>query len=262
MTVRILQLTDLHLFRDPDARLKGIPTRELLVDVISHVKEAAGEIDHVIVTGDHTHDELPESYEAVRGLLSPWMDRLRQVPGNHDDRAVLSHVFTDRMQVTVPGRIQFHFTADNWLCAGLDTHSPGEVSGQIEQSQMDWLSQLCRQYPDHQVALFMHHPPLDLNSIWMDRIGLKNRELLHDLVGSTPRIRLICCGHVHHESTRSLHQAIVVTTPATGIQFDPAGKTPTFVRQAPGFRMIELDGHGFMTRVFRLPEARFAPFES
>ena len=30
MTTRILQLSDLHRFADPDERLFGIPTRELL----------------------------------------------------------------------------------------------------------------------------------------------------------------------------------------------------------------------------------------
>ena len=53
--------------------------------------------DHVVVTGDHTHDELPESYQAVRQILSPWLDRLWQVPGNHDDRTVLRSVFGDRI---------------------------------------------------------------------------------------------------------------------------------------------------------------------
>ncbi|MCJ7710445.1 MAG: metallophosphoesterase, partial [Chloroflexi bacterium] len=86
---RIVQLTDLHVFADPSARLFGIPTRELLEDVVSHVEAHAGPVDHVVVTGDHTHDELPETYAAVRELLAPFLDRLWLLPGNHDDRAVL-----------------------------------------------------------------------------------------------------------------------------------------------------------------------------
>ena len=38
--VRILQLTDLHVFKDPEVRLKGIPTRELLEDVVRHIVES------------------------------------------------------------------------------------------------------------------------------------------------------------------------------------------------------------------------------
>ena len=67
----ILQLSDLHLFADPAERLFGIPTRELLQDVLAHVEASGIRPDHVIVTGDHTHDELPQSYEAARGLLRP-----------------------------------------------------------------------------------------------------------------------------------------------------------------------------------------------
>ena len=66
-TTRILQITDLHLFADPDGRLKGIPTRELLLSVLAHVRESGEQLDHVIVTGDHTHDELPETYRALSG---------------------------------------------------------------------------------------------------------------------------------------------------------------------------------------------------
>ena len=76
LSTRILQLTDLHVFRDPDARLRGIPTFQLLCDVVKHIKQSGEEFDFVVVTGDHTHDELQESYSAVRQVLSPWLDRL------------------------------------------------------------------------------------------------------------------------------------------------------------------------------------------
>ncbi|MBL8817694.1 MAG: phosphodiesterase [Planctomyces sp.] len=256
---RILQLTDLHVFADENALLKGIPTRHLLKDVLKAVSNLGLMFDHVVVTGDHTHDELPESYQAVRELLEPWIGILRQVPGNHDDRSVLRSVFSDRIPGNGSELVQFWFTAEQWLCVGLDTHLPGEVSGQIQPEQIEWLETHIKAHPDYNVILFMHHPPVDLNSVWMDRIGLKQKELLQALVLRTPQVRLICCGHVHHESTISLHTATVVTTPSTGIQFDPTGDAPHFVKLAPGFRIIELDNDRFSTRVIRLPEAHFTP---
>ena len=35
------------------------------------------------------------------------------------------------------------------------------------------------------------------------------------------RIRLVCCGHVHHESSHRVGAAEMMTTPATGLQFSP-----------------------------------------
>ncbi len=258
-TVRILQLTDLHVFKDPDMRLKGIPTRELLEDVVRHVSETGRTFDHVIVTGDHTHDELAESYGAVRQILAPWLNRLWQVPGNHDDRSVLRSVFGDRISGVGQDRITFSFNAGRWLCLGIDTHVPGAVPGRIEADQIHWIRQQIQWGHPNRVALFMHHPPVDVGSLWMDPIGLSGKELLHELLNSESRIQLVCCGHVHHEFSSQVGNAKIFTTPATGLQFNPAGRQGNFVAAPPGYRVVELTDEGFSTTVCRLPETRFSP---
>ena len=257
--VRILQLTDLHVFKDPGVRLKGIPTRELLEDVVRHIIESGLNFDHVVVTGDHTHDEMPQSYQAVRTILSPWQDRLWQVPGNHDDRTVLRSVFGDRIGGSGQDRINFSFKAGCWLCLGIDTHLPGAVPGKIESDQIHWIREQIKTANPERVALFQHHPPVDVGSLWMDAIGLEGKELLQDLFREERRIQLVCCGHVHHEFHSLAGHAHICTTPATGIQFSPAGTQATFVAEPPGYRVIELTDEGFSTNVCRLPVTRFSP---
>ena len=259
MTIRILQLTDLHVFKDPAARLKGIPTNELLLDVVEFIRSRGESFDYVVVTGDHTHDEQAESYSAVRVALSPWIDRLFQVPGNHDDRSVMRSVFADRIAGSGDERINFAFRADAWLCLGLDTHVPGSVPGLIETEQMKWARQQVSECDAKFVALFFHHPPVDVGSQWMDPIGLVGKELLQSWFANEHRIRLVCCGHVHHEFRCLLGQTEILTTPSTGIQFSPEGSTPTFVTAPPGYRVIELNEAGYTTKVVRLPEVRFSP---
>ena len=256
---RILQLTDLHVFREADARLKGIPTRELLQDVVQHVISSGVEFDYVVVTGDHTHDERPESYAVVRTILSPWIDRLLLVPGNHDDRNVLWTVFGDRVSGARQELINFSIKRAKWLCLGLDTHVPNAVPGLIEATQITWARQQLATSGASFVALFFHHPPVDVGSLWMDPIGLAGKELLQNWLTDEPRVRLVCCGHVHHEFHCQIGQADIFTTPATGIQFSPEGSTPTFVAAPPGYRIIELRDDGCSTRVVRLPETRFTP---
>lgn len=256
---RILQLTDLHVFSEAGQQLKGIPTRECLQDVVDYIMANEEPFDHVIVTGDHTHDELPESYAAVREILTPWHDRLWQVPGNHDDRILLRSAFSDRISGESDEQIRFQFAVGPWLCVGLDTHVPGEVPGNIEAGQLKWLKNLLKDSPAERVALFFHHPPVDVNSVWMDPIGLSGREQLLELVRDDRRIKLICCGHVHHEFSGIVEHTEIVTTPATGIQFDPAGDTPNFATAAPGYRVIEFDSKWFATHVVRLPEVKFIP---
>ena len=257
---RIVQISDLHVFADPDARLYGIPTREVLREVVAHVQEHAGRVDHLVVTGDHTHDELPETYRAVRQILEPWLDRLWQVPGNHDDRAALRSVFGDRTGGVGLDRVNFSFRAGDWLCLGLDTQVPGAVSGLLEADQVAWVRRQLDEHEPQSAALFMHHPPVLLGSPWLDRIGLEGRELLQELLLEDARIRLVCCGHVHHESAHRVGSASIATTPSTGLQFDPAGEVTAFASDPPGYRIVELGGRGAVsTRVVRLPEARYAP---
>jgi Icc protein len=258
-TIRVVQLTDLHVFKDPGTRLKGIPTRESLADVVDHVGQLGLPVDHLVVTGDHTHDEHPDSYRAVKTLLSPWADRLWQVPGNHDDRTVLRSVFSDRISGQNDDQVRFSFQTGCWLCLGLDTHVPGAVPGLIEASQVAWTADQIAKSQAGSVAIFLHHPPVDVGSLWMDPIGLAGREELVSLIKSESRIRLVCCGHVHHEFESRVGQAVVVTTPATGLQFSPRGLTPTTAWEAPGFRLIEFEGTEFRTRVVRLPVIRYQP---
>lgn len=258
-TTRILQLTDLHVFRDPNERLKGIPTFELLCDVIKFIRDSGETFDHVVVTGDHTHDELPESYRAVRAVFDPWIDRLFQVPGNHDDRAVMRAVFGDRISGVGDSRVNFSFRAGAWLCLGLDTHVPGSVPGRIDAGQIEWARKQLADSDAKMVAIFLHHPPVDVGSQWMDAIGLTGKELLQNWFAEESKVRLVCCGHVHHEFQAVVGNAEILTTPATGIQFSPAGTVPTFVAAPPGYRVIELHDTGHTTRVVRLPDVRFSP---
>ena len=259
MTTRILQLSDVHRFADPDERLFGIPTRELFEDVLAHVQRSGLRPDHVVVTGDQTHDELPETYAAVREELAPFVDRLWLLPGNHDDRAVLRAAFDDRIPADGGERVTFSFRAGDWLCLGLDTQVPGAVGGRVGAEQVDWIrAQLVEQRP-RAAVLFMHHPPVELGLAWLDRIGLEDAALLRALLVEEPRIRLVCCGHVHHESSHRVGSAEVVTVPSTGLQFSPTGDVAEFVAAPPGYRLIELGDEGYSTTVVRLPEARYAP---
>jgi Icc protein len=258
-TTRILQLSDLHPFADPDARLFGIPTRELLQDVLAHVQESGVRADHVVVTGDLVHDELPETYAAVRELLEPLLDRLWPLPGNHDDRAALRSAFAGRISGDGADRINFAFDAGDWLCLGLDTHVPGAVGGRIGADQVEWIREQLDEHRPRAAVLFMHHPPVDLGVSWLDRIGVEDAQLLRDLLAEEPRIRLVCCGHVHHESSNHVATAEVVTVPSTGLQFSPVSDVAQFVAAPPGYRIIELNGDGYSTSVVRLPEARYTP---
>ena len=116
-----------------------------------------------------------------------------------------------------------------------------------------------REQQPEAVVLFTHHPPVDLGLPWLDRIGLEGKELLHELLEDDARIRLVCSGHVHHESSHRVGAAEIVTTPSTGLQFSSVSREAEFVSAPPGYRLVELGEDGYTTTVVRLPEARYSP---
>jgi Icc protein len=252
-TTTILQLSDLHRFADRDALLYGVPTGRLLEDVLAHVDRSGIRPDHVVVTGDHSHDDLPETYAAIRELLDPLVDRLWPLPGNHDERATLRSAFPERIRGDGSERITFAFRAAQWLVLGLDTQVPGAVAGRLGADQLDWIREQLAAHDAAAVALFMHHPPVDVGVAWLDRIGLEDAEELRELLAEDGRIRLVCCGHVHHESSHRVASAEVVTVPSTGLQFNPVDEEPRFVASPPGYRIVELHDVGYDTRVVRVP---------
>lgn len=79
------------------------------------------------------------------------------------------------------------------------------------------------------------------------------------MITNEERIRLVCCGHVHHEFESQIGSAKIYATPSTGLQFNPAGAVANFAADAPGYRVIEVDSEGFTTNVVRLPEVRYTP---
>lgn len=256
MTHTVLHLTDFHVFAEPFAELKGIPTRTSLLQVLQHIRESDVEFDRVVITGDHTHDELEETYRFLHSTLREWLPKLNTVPGNHDDRELLRQVFTG--VVPAEGPLTFTTRVGNWLLLGLDSHVPGEVSGEISTSQLEWAAAECRWHAGP-VGIFFHHPPTQVGSVWMDKISLQNQPEVHECFVGLANLRFIACGHVHCEFELELGHATVLTTPSTGLQFEPAATEPAFSADPPGYRIIKLKGDEFSTRVIRVPGLRFTP---
>ena len=253
--MRILQLTDLHIFANENETLQGIDTRESLRNVIAAIQRNQEEFDLLVITGDHTHDELAESYEFVREQIEPWIDRVLQVPGNHDDRSIMRQIFGDRIQSHAPEFITFSHRISGWQLLGIDSHIPEQVPGRIDDAQLDWIRAELNAARDIPTVIFMHHPPVAVNSVWMDKIGLQNPASFQQLIQNSPQVKLIVCGHVHHEFRSTLGQAAVLASPSTGLQFDPTGDSPKFaVKDSPGYSVFEFTADEWSVRVERVDQ--------
>ena len=240
MTTFVLQLSDLHVFAEPEQAVRGVPTRKSLIEVLEKVRDTGLSFDRVIVSGDLTHDERPEAYRAVRELLEEWLDRCHVIPGNHDDRALLREVLVDQTDGSDDG-IRFSVATGGWRLIGIDTHVPGEVSGRVAPAMLEWLESELERHPGEPTILFAHHPPIPVGSAWLDGLGLLDPEPLRELICRSRQVRVVSCGHVHQEFCGRLGEAVVMTVPSTGVQFIPLEATSRVDAIAPGFRVFALE---------------------
>lgn len=248
---RAIQLTDCHLFADPAQALRGIVTWPRLTAVLADIRRRFPDFDLLVLSGDTAHDEALATYQAVRRELADWIDRVRIVPGNHDDRQGLRQVFP-YSSGDLAGRVTFHQQWDDWQAIGLDSQRPGELPGSLGAKQLAWLHVRLATTPSIPTLLFLHHPPVAMHSPWLDEIGLRDSAELERLLRDYPQVRLIACGHVHQELAAALGGATVVTTPAVGPQFRPRTATLEIEWAPPAYRVVELAADGtWSTQVLR-----------
>jgi len=251
---------------DPKAALKGIPTRDSLMEVLAYVDEGvqAGKwrFDHVVITGDMAHDEQLETYEALRELLGKWTSRCSLIPGNHDDRDCIRQAFPQLVPRRSPADgvfLNFSLAVANWRLIGLDSHVDGEVAGHLDGRQLKWLSDQLTLHKAQPTILFVHHPPFSVDSPWLDAIGLREPSKLIELIQSFPQVRAISSGHVHQEFADVQNGLRLLTTPSTAVQFKPREPEPVYHAVPPGFRVFQLEDDTFQTQVVRLAELKFPP---
>ena len=252
MSVRIVQLSDMHLYRDQNSLLAGVPTWTTFRAVLDCVRRRHKNFDYLVFTGDLAQDEALETYQMLRDTLGDWIPRCRVIPGNHDDRRNMRAVFPELLP-DGEGPLTFHLQCEGWRVIGLDSLVPGETSGHIDTSQLRWLRAQLAKDQGNPVLLFIHHPPIPINVAWLDDLGLDGATEFVELIETSPQIKLICAGHVHQEFTGQLGAAALYTTPSTCVQF-AARHEKAFDTSKAGYRTIVLDKEGYHTEVHRLSD--------
>ena len=251
MSIRLIQISDTHLFKDPKSVLAGIPTWKTFTAILKHIEQYHSDFDYLILTGDLAQDEELETYRMLRVALGGWFGRCRIIPGNHDDRAHLRKVFPELFPDN-DDPLTFTLSSQGWKIIGLDSHIPGETQGRIEAGQLRWLRDQLEKSPGAPTLLFLHHPPVAISVEWLDRIGLGNAQNLIALIESSPQIKAVCAGHVHQEFEGRIGSASIYTTPSTCVQFGARTKK-SFDTKAAGYRFLQL-GESCHTQVYRLSD--------
>jgi Icc protein len=237
--LRVLHLTDPHLFADTAGDLRGTVTHSSLCAVLDHYRDSNWRADLIIVTGDLIHDDSPRAYGHFCELLAGLQLPVYCVPGNHDVRALM------REALDAP---PFHYCesveAGDWLIAGIDSCVSGHAGGHLEADELARLDSEIAASSASNVMVCLHHPPVAMDSKWLDSVGLDNGDEFLERVKVSGKVRLAIFGHVHQPYDAD-HQGVrILGTPSTCRQFAQGSDTFAVDENPPAYRRISLLSDG------------------
>lgn len=234
--LRVLQVTDTHLFADAGGRLHGINTRETLQRVLDAALRRP-QPDLVLATGDLVHDQ-PAAYPALAQMLGQLRAPVAAIAGNHDDAGELRAIQASGLHV---GGMQ---SLGNWRILLLNTQVRGKVGGHLNQSELKLLQDGLRAAGDAHVLIALHHHPVPLRSAWLDHIALDNPDDFFDIVDRSESVRGVIWGHVHQEFDAVRRDVRLLAAPSTCVQFLPNSRDYAVDDKPPGMRWLSLHKDG------------------
>ncbi len=237
-SLRVVQLTDTHLFGDPTGQLRGVATLPALQAVLAAAAANIAAADMVLVTGDIVQED-PRGYSHLRQALGSLRKPVLCLPGNHDD--------VPQMHATLRGGpFQIGGWRDhaNWRVVMLDSVVPHRDGGRLADSELQALDQALAGAGRRHVLVGLHHHPVPMASAWLDEVGLENADDFFAVIDRHPNVRAIVWGHVHQSHDAQRGAVRLLSTPSTCAQFQPASQTFTVDSRPPGYRILELGADG------------------
>lgn len=245
--LQLIQLSDCHLFSDPDKTgYNNINPYKTLQSILAMIH--AKNPDIVLFTGDMSGDYSKQSYVHLKHLLSQLSTTsVRMIPGNHDAPELISEIFGAEVA-------RFEGCEDlakvNWRIHYISSHFEG-AKGRIDLPRLTKLEHDILIAPEKSHLIAVHHHPLDTNT-WIDKHNWINRSQFLRLMFRLPGNIRIIYGHIHHASHRVLCGQYYYSCPSTCWQW---AQTKDFgvLDDLPSYRLIEMGEQGsWHTNIQRL----------
>jgi len=234
---RFIHITDSHLLDHPDDKFHGLNTRNSLVTVLSQSLARYPDIDFVLFTGDISQTGNKQSYNIFQSIIQHYDLPIYCIPGNHDSPGLL--------QKLIPSSPSDNISIINFSSFSLvlvNSRVEGRNHGEIRQRCMQ---QLEEHLNHHQMTIVaIHHPPISVNSKWLDDLGLQNQNEFLRIINKHSGNTLVLSGHVHQEADYQRNKLRILTTPSTCHQFEANCDHMNRTNTPPAYRYIRLTASG------------------
>ncbi len=236
--IRVVQLTDTHLFREPGANLLKLNTQDSFEKVLELIQANEGAIDVILATGDIAQDASVEAYMRFGQAMQDFNAPFYWIPGNHDRRRVMQEI--ELYKSAFSGSVQYA----NWQIILLDSSVTGEVHGFLSAAEMERLATSleasAKDPATEHCVVCLHHNPVPGSAHWMEGIGLHNDKEFLALIDQYPHVRAVVYGHIHQELDFVRNNVRYFCTPSTCIQFKPQVEDFTLDSVNPAYRWFDL----------------------
>jgi len=239
--MKIIQITDTHLFADDTLEMYGVKCNIKFNEVIKKIiHEDSHDADIIFLTGDLSQDETIESYKKIADTLSPLNIPVYWIPGNHDHLERLESVFLS----TKNFNREIQLSLPDWHFIFLNTKIDGRADGQLSQSELSILKNKISATPTNKkIAIVMHHHPAPVDTPLIDHYILKNGHDFWDSVTGT-HVELIMCGHVHGDYSFKYNNIMIESSPATCLQWEK-GTKDLITDNRIGYKIYHFDRDGY-----------------
>jgi 3',5'-cyclic AMP phosphodiesterase CpdA len=244
----LAQLSDPHMRLDEGRE----EAEAALAAGVSEVLALRPHPDAVLVSGDLADTAAPEEYRIVRDALARLPMPVHVLGGNHDDRDTIREFFpvadadgaeTGAAADADRAGAEYRYRTDigGVRLVVCDSTVPGRPQGRLD---LDWLA---AQLEAPRVVVAMHHPPFPIGMPALDEIALaaEDTAALAALLGRSPQVLRVICGHTHRAAFGTLGGCGVFTCPGVHLtaRLEIGAPDYTMAAEPPAFALhVALDG--------------------
>ena len=235
--LQFVHITDTHILDIPDETFHSVNTKRSFESVLSDSLMRYPDIDFILITGDVSQTGSKESYTVFKSIIQQYDLPIYCVPGNHDTPKLLQQVIPNCPDETVNiiGLGKFSLVLINsWV--------KNQHYGKISQQCLRQLEKYLENNQDQFNIFAIHHPPILINSKWLDELGLENKREFLEIINKYSQDTLLLFGHIHQEVDQQKDQIRFLSTPSSCHQFKANSEVMHCVNKPPpAYRYIQLN---------------------
>ena len=235
--MKILQVTDPHLYGSAGARLRGVQTDATLRAVLGSALARTSDYAAVLATGDIVQDDTG-GYLRFRSMFGSSRTPVLCIPGNHDEPEAM------RRELDVaPFRFCGAHRFGGWNFIMLNSYELNCVGGRLGDAELERLDAVLAATPGHALVC-LHHHPVSMGSRWLDTSGLADAAEFWRVIETHSSVRAVVWGHVHQAYEGRRGAVRLFATPSTGAQFLPGSDRYAVDSRPPAYRTFKLHDDG------------------